>query len=128
MVKFLIYSILILLISFNINFSLLLNNSSIHNQEYFDESILKRVKLYLPEYQNKYSRINELNDTNFNFSKIRNSRNVLLIPDNIIESYNNAYQIQKLSSIIENFIYSEGPNDKKVRYKYNSIYSDEYTF
>ena len=28
--------------------------------------ISKRVKIYLPEYQNKYSRMNELNDTNFN--------------------------------------------------------------
>ena len=26
--------------------------------------------IYLPEYQNKFSRINELNDSNFNFMKI----------------------------------------------------------
>ena len=128
MVKFSVNSQLILLINFHICFSLLLNNSSVDNQKYFDESISKRVKIYLPEYQNKYSRMNELNDTNFNFSKIRNTRNVLLIPDNIIESYNTAYQRQKISSIIDNFIYSENPKDKKMHYKYNGIYSDDYTF
>ena len=51
-----------------------------------------------------------------------------MIPDNIIESYNTAYQRQKISNIIDNFIYSENPKDKKTYYKYNSFYSDDYTF
>ena len=40
--------------------------------------------IFLPEYQNKYSRINELNDTNFNFMKKKSNRSVTLVPDNII--------------------------------------------
>ena len=90
-------SLILLLINFEIYFSLLFNNSSKNNLEIFDETITKRVKLYLPEYQNKYSRVNELNDTNFNFSKIRNTHNVLLIPENIIKSYDNVYQREKIS-------------------------------
>ena len=119
-------SILFFLINIQIYFSLLLNNSSIDNKELFDENISKRVKLYLPEYQNKYSRVNELNDNNFNFSKIRSARNILLIPDNIIESYDNVYQRQKISEIIDNFLYSD--SNEKNTYKYNSIYSEDYTF
>ena len=130
MVNFLLHfnSILLFIINFQIYLSLFLNNSSIDNQEFFDESISKRVKLYVPEYQNKYSRVNELNDTNFNFSKIRNGRNVLLIPDNIIESYDKVYQKQKISAIIYDFLYSDTSNNKKNTFKYNSIYSDDYVF
>ena len=65
MVNFL--SILFFLIYFQIYFSLLLNNLSIDNKELFVENISKRVKLFLPDYENKYSRVNELNDSNFNF-------------------------------------------------------------
>ena len=128
MINLIFKTIFIILIDFNIYFSFLLNDSSNNNHELFDEDITKRVKLYVPEYQNKYSRENELNDTNFNFSKIRNTRNVLLIPDNIIEEYDNAYQRQKISKIIDNFLYSENYNDKNSIYKPNSIYSDDYTF
>ena len=128
MVHLFIKSVIIFIINLNLCFSLLLKNTSNDKKESFDEEISKRVKLYLPEYQNKYSRINELNDTNFNFSNIRNSRNVLLIPDNIIEYYDNAYQREKISSIIDNFLYSDDFNNKKNKFKYNNIYSDDYTF
>jgi hypothetical protein len=141
MANILFISILLFNINFNIYFSLLFNNSSKNNSELFDESITKRAKLYLPEYQNKFSRLNELNDTNFNFSKIRNSRNVMLIPDNIIESYDNVYQREKISNIIDDYInsnsISDNSNDKdnghesKKNNNYNSnnnIYSDDYTF
>ena len=128
MVHLYIKSVIIFIIILNLCFSLLLKNSSNNKKELFDEEISKRVKLYFPEYQNKYSRVNELNDTNFNFSKIRNSRNVLLIPDSIIDYYENAYQREKIASIIDNFLYSVDLNDKKNKFKYNNIYSDDYTF
>ena len=142
MANILLISVLLFNINFHIYFSLLFNNSSKNNSELFDESITKRVKLYLPEYQNKYSRLNEINDTNFNFSKIRNTRNVLLIPDNIIESYDKVYQREKISNIIDDYINSNSNSDnsndkdnghksKKKNNNYNSnsnIYSDDYTF
>ena len=129
MVNMLCNSLIFLLINFQIYFSLLFNNSSKNNLGLFDETITKRVKLYLPEYQNKYSRVNELNDTNFNFSKIRNARNVLLIPENIIESYDKVYQREKISKIIDNFLYSNNTNDKKKStININKVYSDGYTF
>ena len=134
----------ITMILFNINFriySLLYNNSSKDNSELYEERIGQRAKIYLPEYQNKYSRANELNDTNFNFSKIRNTRNVLLIPDNIIEDYDNAYQREKISNIIDNYINSNSDNSndnnngKKKKAKLNSnsnsnnnIYPDGYSY
>ena len=127
MVNMFCSSLILLLINFQC-FSLLFNNSSKNNSGLFDETITKRVKLYLPEYQNKYSRVNELNDTNFNFSKIRNARNVLLIPENIIESYDNVYQREKISKIIDNFLYFDNANNKKKSLTNNKKYSDDYTF
>ena len=41
--------------------------------------------IFLPEYQNKYSRINELNDTNFNFMKVKSNKSVTLVPENLID-------------------------------------------
>ena len=128
MVHLFLKSVIIFIIILNLCFSLLLKNSSNNKEELFDEEISKRVKLYLPEYQNKYSRVNELNDTNFNFSKIRNSRKVFLIPDNIIDYYDYAYQRERISSIIDDFLYSDDSNDNKNKFKYNSIYSEDYTF
>ena len=54
-------------------------------------------KIYLPEYQNKYSRINELNDTNFNFSKINNNRSVVQVPWNLIEGNEKQLEIDKIT-------------------------------
>ena len=85
-----IISLYIFLSILRYNFFLLLNNSSIDNKIIFDEKIQNRVKLYLPEYQNKHIRLNELNNSNYNFSNIRNNRNTLLISDDIIETYDEA--------------------------------------
>ena len=100
-----ILSLFIFLSILKYNFLLLLNNSSIDNKSTLDEKIQSRIKLYLPEYQNKHIRLNELNNTNFNFSTIRNNRNTLLIGDDIIETYDEAYKKQKISErIIDQFI------------------------
>ena len=118
-----ILSLFIFLSILKYNFLLLLNNSSIDNKSTLDEKIQSRIKLYLPEYQNKHIRLNELNNTNFNFSTIRNNRNTLLIGDDIIETYDEAYKKQKISErIIDQFMMnSEG--------KYNiKLYSEEYKF
>ena len=95
-----IISLYIFLSILRYNFFLLLNNSSIDNKNIFDEKIQNRVKLYLPEYQNKHIRLNELNNSNYNFSNIRNNRNTLLISDDIIETYDEAYKKQKISERI----------------------------
>ena len=57
-------------------------------------------KIYLPEYQNKYSRINELNDSNFNFLKITNNRSVALVPDDLIEANEKHLEMEKIAKII----------------------------
>ena len=129
MVNIIFKFIFLFYINFQLYFSLLLNNSSSDNHGLFDDNISERVKLYLPEYQNKYSRVNELNDTNFNFSKIKNSKNVLLIPDNIVNNYQKVHQKQKVSEIIDNFLYNTpGSYEDKDLIKTNIIYPDEYTF
>jgi len=129
MVNIIFKFIFLFYINFQLYFSLLLNNSSSDNHGLFDDNISERVKLYLPEYQNKYSRVNELNDTNFNFSKIKNSKNVLLIPDNIINNYQKVHQKQRVSEIIDNFLYNTpGSYEDKDLIKTNIIYPDEYTF
>ena len=56
--------------------------------------------IYLPEYQNKFSRINELNDTNFNFMKIKNNRSVVLVPENIIAKLEKLYEIDNVEKLI----------------------------
>ena len=86
----------------NFNFFVVLANSSLNDDTPFNETIQNKIKLYLPEYQNKYIRINELNNTNFNFSKIINKRNALLISDNILDTYDEAYKREKISEIIDN--------------------------
>ena len=105
------------------SFSLLSNNSSIDNKTTFDETIQSRIKLFLPEYQNKHIRINELNNTNFNFSKIRNNRNTVLVSDEILETYDEVYRREKILELINNQFITN------LKGKYNTkIYSDKYKF
>ena len=58
--------------------------------------------IFLPEYQNKYSRINELNDSNFNFMRIKNNRSVTLVPENLIEGNEKQMEIDKIAYLINN--------------------------
>ena len=118
-----IISLYIFLSILRYNFFLLLNNSSIDNKIIFDEKIQNRVKLYLPEYQNKHIRLNELNNSNYNFSNIRNNRNTLLISDDIIETYDEAYKKQKISERINDQFLLNFNGKYKIK-----LYSEEYKF
>ena len=86
--------------------------------------------IYLPEYQNKFSRINELNDSNFNFNKIKNNRSVVLVPDKIIAKNEKLLEIEnvaKLINKIENNDNNNTPN-KKITKNKKEIYPDDYSF
>ena len=86
------------------------------------EECLKK-NIFFPEYQNKYSRINELNDTNFNFIKVKNNRSVTLVPQNLIDGNEKQLEIDKITKLI-NKIEKNGKNDKnsknyqKIKMKY----------
>ena len=69
-----------------------LDNLNINVNTDFDPN---KLKLYFPEYQNKYTRINELNNSNFNFSNIENNGNIFFVPNSIIKHYDNLYQQKK---------------------------------
>ena len=86
--------------------------------------------LYLPEYQNTFSRNNELNDTNFNFNKIKNNKSVVLIPDKIILENEKLLEIESVSNLINN-IENNNINtttNKKITKSKKEIYSDDYSF
>ena len=105
------------------NFFLKLNVSSIENKTILEEDIQNRIKLYLPQYQNKNIRTNEINNTNFNFSKIRNTRNTVLVTDDILEVYDETYRREKIQNLINDY-YMNNLNGK-----YNiEVYPAEYTF
>ena len=85
--------------------------------------------IYLPEYQNKYSRINELNDTNFNFNKIKNNKSVVLIPDNIISKNEKLLEIQNVANLINNIESNfNTTSNKKITKSKREIYTDDYSF
>ena len=93
------------------------------------EECLKK-NIFFPEYQNKYSRINELNDTNFNFIKVKNNRSVTLVPENLIDGNEKQLEIDKITKLI-NKIEKNGKNDKnskKLSKNQNEIYGDDYFF
>ena len=79
--------------------------------------------IFLPEYQNKYSRINELNDSNFNFLKIKSNRSVTLVPDNLIEGNEKQLEIDTITNFI-NKIESKNNNNSQNQ---NNIYNDDYS-
>ena len=103
------------------NIFLLLNNSSLENMSHFDEKIQNKVKLFLPDYQNKHIRLNELNHTNFNFTKIRNTRNTLLITDDILDIYDEAYKREKITEIVDNQSWENSKGKYHIK-KYNDKY------
>ena len=80
--------------------------------------------IFLPEYQNKYSRINELNDSNFNFMRIKNNRSVTLVPENLIEGNEKQMEIDKIAYLINN-IEKNSSNAQKTQ---NEKYTDDYSF
>ena len=96
--------------------------------------------IYLPEYQNKFSRINELNDSNFNFMKIKNNRSVVLVPDNIITKNEKILEIKTVDKLINQIENEENNNDNyyndnsfpkkitKIKNEKKLIYSDDYSF
>ena len=115
--------IFIFLLIIQYNFYIVSANSSIDDDIPLNKTIQNKIKLFLPEYQNKHIRINELNNSNFNFSNIKNSRNTLLISDDILDTYDEAYNRQKISEIIVNqSLFNNRMNISQKKY------SDEYTF
>ena len=86
--------------------------------------INSQKSIFLPEYQNKYSRINELNDTNFNFTKVKSNRSVTLVPGNIIDGNEKQLEIEKITKLINNIENQKITNDNNK----NEIYSDDYSF
>ena len=86
--------------------------------------------IYLPEYQNKFSRINELNDTNFNFNKIKNNKSVVLINDKVISTNEKLLQMQNVANIINNIENNNFNNktNKKITKNKKEIYTDDYSF
>ena len=85
-------------------------------------------KIYLPEYQNKYSRINELNDSNFNFLKITNNRSVALVPDDLIEANEKHLEMEKIAKIINKIEKNNNTNKYIKNQNQNEIYTDDYSF
>ena len=81
--------------STNINFDI--KGANNNKYELFDNLDKIKAKIYLPEYQNKYSRINELNDSNFDFTNLRNNQSVTVVPRVIIEGNHFWSKIQKIS-------------------------------
>ena len=112
--------IFIFLLNIQYNFGMILANESL---DVYPLNKTVQNKIYLPEYQNKYIRTNELNNTNYNFSKIINSRNTVLISDDILNTYDEANKREKISEIIE---YQTIFNNQSIINK--TKYSDEYTF
>ena len=96
------------------------------NTNYTCEQCMHK-SIYLPEYQNKYSRINELNDTNFNFMKIKNNRSVTLIPEYLLEGNEKLLEIDKIANIINKIEKSINYTNKNNKLK-NEIYTDDYSF
>ena len=90
------------------------------------EECLKK-NIFFPEYQYKYSRINELNDTNFNFIKVKSNRSVTLVPENLIEGNEKQLEIDKITKLI-NKIEKNDKNSKKLLNNQNEIYGDDYFF
>ena len=87
--------------------------------------------IFLPEYQNKYSRINELNDTNFNFMKIKSNRSVTLVPENIIDGNEKQLEINTITNLInkmENKNNNNSQNQSEIYTDDYSIYSDTNLF
>ena len=87
--------------------------------------------IYLPEYQNKFSRINELNDTNFNFNKIKNNRSVALVPESVIAKNEKLLEIENIAQIInqiENNNVNNNITNKKITKNKKEIYTDDYSF
>ena len=116
-------------ISYSLSESLKLNNTKIFNdlnlnitnEEFFQK------KIFLPEYQNKFSRINELNDTNFNFGRIRNNRSVALVPKDLIEINEKQLDIEKITDII-NSLRKKNINANNEYNTQDEVYSDDYSF
>ena len=87
------------------------------------------TNIYLPEYQNKFTRINELNDTNFNFMKIKNNRSVVLVPDNIIAKNEKLLEIENVAKLINKIENNnETSTTKKINKNKKDIYPDDYSF
>ena len=85
--------------------------------------------IYLPEYQNKFSRINELNDSNFNFMKIKNNRSVVLVPDNIIAKNEKLLEIENVAKLINKIENNNNTSTtKKTTKNKKEIYPDDYSF
>ena len=106
----------------NIN-NTIINDININN---ICEQCLQK-SIFLPEYQNKYSRINELNDTNFNFIKVKSNKSVTLVPDNIIDGIEKQIEIAKITKII-NKIERNINYTQKYPKNENEIYTDDYSF
>ena len=83
--------------------------------------------IFLPEYQNKYSRINELNDTNFNFIKVKSNKSVTLVPDNIIDGIEKQMEIAKITKLINKIERNINYTQKYTKNE-NEIYTDDYSF
>jgi hypothetical protein len=92
------------------------NNFTLHDFNINSTTCQKCLQknIFLPEYQNKYSRINELNDTNFNFLRIRSNRSVTLVPENLIEGNERLLEIEKITEIINKIENSNNQTKKKI--------------
>lgn len=126
---FLIINIILLIIKYE---SIKAISNSIFNSDYIEhidnlEKLNFNNNIYLPEYQNKFHRINELNDSNFNFSEIRNNRNVFNVPDNIISKIEKLSEIENIAKLINKIEINNENSTKKIGNK-KDIYSDDYSF
>ena len=88
------------------------------------------TNIYLPEYQNKFSRINELNDSNFDFNNIKNNKSVVLIPDNIIAKNEKLLEIEEVAKLINKIENNDNNNtsNKKITKNKKEIYPEDYSF
>ena len=131
---FLIINLIILIYEYKL---IQISSSDIPSENgYFDEINDLNMRdfnnnIYLPEYQNKFSRINELNDTNFNFMKIKNNRSVVLVPDSVISKNERLLEIQNVDRLINqinNINNNSTTSNKKITKNKKEIYTDDYSF
>ena len=135
---FLIINILLLIYEYR---SINLISDDILEEDYFPsiDDLTRNdysTNIYLPEYQYKFSRINELNDTNFNFNKIKNNRSVYLVPESITSKNEKILEIKNVDKLInqiennnnDNSDNNENSSTKKITKNKKEIYSDDYSF
>ena len=92
-----------------------------------DFSSYKNIDLFLPvnDKNSKYHKINEINDTNFNFSNPKNEKDIYIINDELLQIYEDVYFKDKITNLI---LKSERNNNYKNNYENEEEFPEDYNF